>query len=218
MTADQMKKAAAEAALSYVEPGMIVGVGTGSTTNHFIDALARVRHKIDGTVASSVASAERLQSHGIPVLDLNSVNDVPLYVDGADESTRGLHLVKGGGGALTREKIIAAVATKFVCVADHTKLVDVLGKFPLPIEVIPMARSYVAREIVKRGGQPVYRQGFTTDNGNVILDVHGLQILDPVKMEQELNNIVGVVTNGLFAVRPADMLLLGGPDGVKTLS
>lgn len=218
MTADQMKKAAAEAALSYVEPGMIVGVGTGSTTNHFIDALARVRHKIDGTVASSVASAERLQSHGIPVLDLNSVNDVPLYVDGADESTRGLHLVKGGGGALTREKIIAAVATKFVCVADHTKLVDVLGKFPLPIEVIPMARSYVAREIVKRGGQPVYRQGFTTDNGNVILDVHGLQILDPVKMEQELNNIVGVVTNGLFAMRPADMLLLGGPDGVKTLS
>ena len=218
MTADQMKNSAAEAALSYVEPGMIVGVGTGSTTNHFIDALARVRHKIDGTVASSVASAERLQSHGIPVLDLNSVNDVPLYVDGADESTRGLHLVKGGGGALTREKIIAAVATKFVCVADHTKLVDVLGKFPLPIEVIPMARSYVAREIVKRGGQPVYRQGFTTDNGNVILDVHGLQILDPVKMEQELNNIVGVVTNGLFAMRPADMLLLGGPDGVKTLS
>lgn len=218
MTADEMKKAAAEAALSYVEPGMIVGVGTGSTTNHFIDALARIKHKIDGTVASSIASAERLKSHGIPVLDLNSVNDVPLYVDGADEATRFLHLIKGGGGALTREKIIAAVADKFVCVADHSKLVDMLGKFPLPIEVIPMARSYVAREIVKRGGQPVYRQGFTTDNGNVILDVHGLQILDPVKLERELNDIVGVVTNGIFAMRPADVLLLGGPDGVKTLS
>ena len=212
-----MKKAAAKAALEYVEAGSVIGIGTGSTANHFIDLLAGIKGKLDGTVASSVASAERLKKHGIPVLDLNAVGDLSLYVDGADESNRHLHLVKGGGGALTREKIVAAASRKFVCIADESKLVDVLGKFPLPVEVIPMARSYVARQIVKLGGQPVLREGFTTDNGNVILDVHNLQILNPVELEQKLNNIVGVVTNGLFAMRPADVLILGTPAGAKTL-
>ena len=217
MTQDEMKKAAAQAALAYVETGAIIGIGTGSTANHFIDLLAGIKGKIEGTVASSVASAERLKKHGIPVFDLNAVGDLSLYVDGADESTRHLHLIKGGGGALTREKIVVAASKKFVCIADESKLVDVLGKFPLPVEVIPMARSYVARQIVKLGGQPVLREGFTTDNGNVILDVHNLKIMNPVEMEGKLNNIVGVVTNGLFAMRPADVLILGTPSGAKTL-
>jgi len=218
VTQDEMKKAVALNAIDYVPAGTIVGVGTGSTANHFIDELAKIKHKIDGTVASSVASADRLKSHGIPVLDLNEVDDIAVYVDGADETNKYLHLIKGGGGALTREKIVAAVARKFVCICDETKLVPNLGKFPLPVEVIPMARSYVARELVKLGGQPVYRDGFTTDNGNIILDVHNLTITEPVALEQQLNNIVGVVTNGLFAARPADVLLLGTPEGVKTLT
>ena len=217
MTQDEMKKAAAQAALDYVEADTIIGIGTGSTANHFIDLLAGIKGRIEGTVASSVASAERLKKHGIPVFDLNAVGDLSLYVDGADESSRHLHLIKGGGGALTREKIVAAASKKFVCIADESKLVDVLGKFPLPVEVIPMARSYVARQIVKLGGQPVLREGFTTDNGNVILDVHNLKILNPVELEGKLNNIVGVVTNGLFAMRPADVLILGTPNGAKTL-
>ena len=217
MTQDEMKKAAAQAALAYVETGSIIGIGTGSTANHFIDLLAGIKGKIEGTVASSNASADRLKKHGIPVLDLNAAGDLSLYVDGADESTRHLHLIKGGGGALTREKIVAAASKKFVCIADESKLVDVLGKFPLPVEVIPMARSYVARQIVKLGGQPVLREGFTTDNGNVILDVHNLKIMNPVELEGKLNNIVGVVTNGLFAMRPADVLILGTPNGAKTL-
>lgn len=218
MTQDEMKKAVAMAALDYVEMGSIVGVGTGSTANFFIDGLATIKGKIDGTVASSVASADRLKGHGIRVLDLNEAGQLGLYVDGADESTRFLHLVKGGGGALTREKIVAAASEKFVCIADESKLVDVLGKFPLPVEVIPMAQSYVAREIAKMGGRPVLREGFTTDNGNIILDVHDLEILEPTKLEQQLNNVAGVVTNGLFALRPADVLLLGKQDGVETLS
>ena len=217
MTQDEMKKAAAQAALAYVEAGTIVGIGTGSTANHFIDLLAGIKGKIEGTVASSVASAERLKKHGIPVFDLNAVGDLSLYVDGADESNRHLHLIKGGGGALTREKIVAAASKKFVCIADESKLVDVLGKFPLPVEVIPMARSYVARQLVKLGGNPVLREGFTTDNGNVILDVHNLKIMNPVELEGKINNIVGVVTNGLFALRPADVLILGTPNGAKTL-
>jgi ribose 5-phosphate isomerase A len=217
MTQDEMKKAAAQAALAYVETGTIIGIGTGSTANHFIDLLAGIKGRIEGTVASSVASAERLKKHGIPVFDLNAVGDLSLYVDGADESSHHLHLIKGGGGALTREKIVAAASKTFVCIADETKLVDVLGKFPLPVEVIPMARSYVARQIVKLGGQPVLREGFTTDNGNVILDVHNLKIMNPVELEGKLNNIVGVVTNGLFALRPADVLILGTPNGAKTL-
>ena len=218
MTQDEMKKMVAEAALEYVEPGTIIGIGTGSTANHFIDFLAGIKGKIDGTVASSRASAERLAAHGIPVLDLNSAGELSVYVDGADESNHHLHLIKGGGGALTREKIVAACARKFVCIADGSKLVDVLGAFPLPIEVIPMARSMVARELVKRGGQPVYREGFTTDNGNDILDVHNMEIMEPVKLEQELNNIPGVVTVGLFATRPADVLLLGTENGIKKIT
>jgi len=217
MTQDEMKKAVAKAALDHIETGTVVGVGTGSTANHFIDFLATVKGRIEGTVASSVASAERLKKHGIPVFDLNAVGELSVYVDGADESSRHLHLIKGGGGALTREKIVAAASKKFVCIADESKLVDVLGKFPLPVEVIPMARSYVARELVKLGGRPVLRDGFTTDNGNVILDVHDLKILNPVELEGKLNNITGVVTNGLFAMRPANVLLLGTPSGVKTL-
>ncbi len=216
MTQDDMKKAAARAALEYIESGTVIGVGTGSTANHFIDALAAIKGRIDGAVASSNATAERLKKQGIPVLDLNATGGLKLYVDGADEATRNLHLIKGGGGALTREKIVAAASEVFVCVADDSKLVDVLGKFPLPVEVIPMARSYVAREIVKLGGEPVLRQGFTTDNGNVILDVHSLNILNPVEIEEKLNQIVGVVTNGLFARRPADVLILGSASGVKT--
>jgi ribose 5-phosphate isomerase A len=218
MTPDDKKKAAAKAALDYIEVGTVIGIGTGSTANHFIDLLAGIRHKIDGTVASSEASAARLRHHGIQVFELNGVDAVSVYVDGADEANRHLHLIKGGGGALTREKIVAAVAKKFVCIADDSKLVDVLGKFPLPVEVIPMARSYVAREIVKLGGNPIWRDGFVTDNGNVILDVHNLTILDAVKLETELNQITGVVTNGLFARRPADVLLLGGDTGVRTVS
>lgn len=217
MSQDAMKKAAAEAALAYVEPGMIVGIGTGSTANHFIDLLAGIKGKIDATVASSVASAERLRAHGIRVLDLNEAGQLSLYVDGADEATEFLHLVKGGGGALTREKIVAAASDKFVCIADESKLVRTLGKFPLPIEVIPMARSLVARAMVKLGGNPVLRQGFTTDNGNIILDVHNLTILNPVELETKINQIPGVVTNGLFAVRPADALILAGVGGVQTL-
>jgi ribose 5-phosphate isomerase A len=216
MTQDEMKKASAEAALEYVEPGMVVGIGTGSTANHFIDLLAGIKGKIDATVASSVASEERLKGHGITVLDLNTAGQLSLYVDGADESTRHLHLIKGGGGALTREKIVAAASEKFVCIADDSKLVDVLGEFPLPIEVIPMAQSYVAREIVKMGGIPELRAGFTTDNGNIILDVKNMEILDPVEIESKINQLAGVVTVGIFAHRPADVLILGGEDGVKT--
>ncbi len=218
MTQDEMKKMVAHAALEHVEAGAIIGVGTGSTANHFIDALAGIKHKIDGTVASSEATAERLKGHGIAVFELNEVSDIPVYVDGADESNKYLHLIKGGGGALTREKIIAAASDKFVCVADGSKMVDLLGTFPLPVEVIPMARSYVAREIVKMGGQPVWREDFITDNGNQIIDIHNLLIMDPAKMETALNNIVGVVTNGLFAIRPADVLLLGTETGVKTIT
>lgn len=217
MNQDKMKKEAAEAALEYVEVEDVVGVGTGSTANHFIDALSKIKGKIDGTVASSEASAARLRGHGIPVLELNEVGDLPLYVDGADEATRHLHLIKGGGGALTREKIVAGASEKFVCVADQSKLVDVLGTFPLPMEVIPMARSSVARQLVKRGGLPDLRVGFTTDNGNMILDVHNLNILEPTKMEAELNNIPGVVTVGIFALRPADILILGTGSGIDKL-
>ncbi len=218
MTQDELKQAVAKAALSYVPVGSIVGVGTGSTANYFIDELARIKHKFDGAVASSEASAQRLKKHAIRVLDLNEVNDLPVYFDGADEITRHLAMIKGGGGALTREKIVAAVARKFVCVADQSKLVDVLGKFPLPVEVIPMARSHVARELVRLGGQPVLRQGFTTDNGNVILDVHNLEILKPLELETTLNQITGVVTNGLFARRGADVLLLATDGGVQTFT
>ena len=217
MNQDEMKQAVAKAAIEYVEMGTIIGVGTGSTANFFIDELAKIKSKIDGTIASSEASAERLKGHGIEVFDLNSVNEISVYIDGADESNKHLHLIKGGGGALTREKIVAAASKKFVCIADESKLVDVMGKFPLPVEVIPMARSYVAREIAKLGGQPVLREGFVTDNGNVILDIHNMEIMEPTKLEATLNAITGVVTNGLFAIRPADVLLLGTPDGIKTL-
>ena len=216
MTQDELKKATAQAALEYVEAG-VIGVGTGSTANHFIDALAKIKHKIDGAVASSEATAQRLKSHGITVFELNSVGEIPLYVDGADEITEHLHMIKGGGGALTREKIVAACAKKFVCIADDSKLVGRLGRFPLPVEVIPMARSYVARELVKLGGQPKWREGFTTDNGNVILDVHNLDIMNPVALETAINQITGVVTNGLFACRAADIFLMGTPNGVKLI-
>jgi len=213
-----MKQAAARAALAYVTAEDVIGVGSGSTANFFIAELGRIKHKFEGAVASSEATAQRLKQLGIPVLDLNAVGDLPVYVDGADEITRHFAMVKGGGGALTREKIVAAVARKFVCIADETKLVDVLGKFPLPVEVIPMARSYVARELVKLGGQPAWRQGVVTDNGNVILDVHNLDILRPVELETALNQIDGVVTNGLFARRGADVLVLGTARGVETLT
>ncbi|MCL1079228.1 ribose-5-phosphate isomerase RpiA [Parashewanella spongiae] len=215
MTQDEMKKAAGWAALKYVEADTIVGVGTGSTVNHFIDALATMKADIDGAVSSSEASTEKLKSLGIPVYDLNSVDKLSVYVDGADEINAQMSMIKGGGAALTREKIIAAVADKFICIVDNTKQVDILGDFPLPVEVIPMARSYVARQLVKLGGDPVYREGVITDNGNVILDVHNLKIMDPKKLEQQINAIVGVVTNGLFAERGADVLLVGTPDGVK---
>lgn len=217
MTQDELKLAVAREAIKYVVEDAIVGVGTGSTANYFIDELAKMKSRIDGAVASSQASADRLKSHGIRVVDLNSVNELPVYVDGADEITEHLAMVKGGGGALTREKIVAAVAGQFICIADESKLVGVLGKFPLPVEVIPMARSHVGRELVKLGGQPALRQGFTTDNGNLILDVYGLNILKPLELEEELNNITGVVTNGLFARRGADILLLGTAAGVKTI-
>ncbi|MBI3563243.1 MAG: ribose-5-phosphate isomerase RpiA [Gammaproteobacteria bacterium] len=217
MTQDEMKQAVAKAALDYVETGTVIGIGTGSTANYFIDQLADIKHKIEGVVASSNASAERLKKHGIPVFDLNAVNEISVYIDGADEVNRHLHLIKGGGGALTREKIVAAVSKRFVCIADESKWVDVLGKFPLPVEVIPMARSYVARELAKLGGQPVWREGFITDNGNLILDVHNLRIMEPTKLEETINHITGVVTNGLFARRAANVLLLGTKDGVKTI-
>ncbi|MEM7209084.1 MAG: ribose-5-phosphate isomerase RpiA [Pseudomonadota bacterium] len=218
MSADLAKRAAAQAALKYVEDDSVIGIGTGSTANHFIDLLAEIKNRIDGTVASSEASAERLRGHGIRVYDLNATGDLSLYVDGADESTRHLHLIKGGGGALTREKIVAAASKTFVCIADESKLVDTLGAFPLPIEVIPMARSYVARQIVKLGGNPELREvsegtPFKTDNGNLILDVHNLTILDPREIESTVNQLAGVVTVGLFANRPADVLILGKPDG-----
>ncbi|MBV5274807.1 MAG: ribose-5-phosphate isomerase RpiA [Lamprocystis purpurea] len=216
MQQDEQKKQAAQAALAYVEGG-IIGVGTGSTVNHFIDALATIKGRIDGAVSSSEVSSARLKGHGIPVYDLNAVGDLALYVDGADETNRQLQLIKGGGGALTREKIVAAASARFVCIADETKLVDVLGRFPLPVEVIPMARSLVARQLVQLGGTPVWREGFVTDNGNLILDVHHLSILEPAKLEQQINNLPGVVTVGIFALRPADVLILGTPQGPKTL-
>jgi ribose 5-phosphate isomerase A len=218
MTQDDKKKAAAIAAINFVEDDSIIGVGTGSTVNFFIDALDTIKTKIEGAVSSSEESTKRLKALGIEVFDLNSVGELDIYVDGADEITRHKAMIKGGGAALTREKIVAAVAKKFVCIIDDSKEVDVLGSFPLPVEVIPMARSYVAREIVKLGGDPVYREGTVTDNGNVILDVHNLTILDPSKLEKQLNNIVGVVTNGLFSVRGADIVLVGNESGVTQIS
>ena len=217
-TQDEQKREVAQAAIQHIPIGSIIGVGTGSTANYFIDELAKVKHKIDGAVASSDNTAQRLKSHHIQVLELNSVSEIPVYVDGADEITEHLHMIKGGGGALTREKIVAATAKKFICVADQSKLVNVLGEFPLPIEVIPMARSYVARELVRLGGHPVLREKFTTDNGNIILDVHGLKILNPAELEMELNHITGVVTNGLFAKRGANMLILGTNNGVRIIN
>lgn len=216
MTQDELKQRVAQEALKHVIEDAVVGVGSGSTVNFFIDALATIKGRIDGAVAASDASAERLRKHGIRVFDLNSVNALPVYIDGADEITEHLTMIKGGGGALTREKIVAAVAKTFVCICDRSKLVPVLGKFPLPVEVIPMARSYVGRELLKRGAQPVLRENFKTDNGNLILDCHGLTIVDPPAFERELNQIVGVVTNGLFAHRAADVLLLADADGVRT--
>ena len=221
MTQDELKQAVADAALAYIQPRLesetILGIGTGSTANLFIDALARIKGQINGTVASSEASAQRLKSHGIPVYELNTVDQVDFYVDGADESNRALQLIKGGGAALTREKIVSAVAREFICIADESKLVHTLGEFPLPVEVIPMARSHVARELVKLGGNPIYREGVVTDNGNVILDVYNFSIAQPLSIEGEINNITGVVTNGLFALRPADVLFLGTNEGVKAL-
>ncbi|MCG8516848.1 MAG: ribose-5-phosphate isomerase RpiA [Pseudomonadales bacterium] len=222
MNQDQLKQAVAKAALDYIAPRLdsdsIIGVGTGSTANFFIDLLADLRTEFDGAVASSEATAERLRGHGIPVYDLNSAGTLEFYVDGADETNERLELIKGGGAALTREKIVAAVAKTFICIADDSKKVDILGAFPLPVEVIPMARSHVGREIVKLGGDPVYREGITTDNGNIIIDVHNLDISRPIHVEEQLNQIVGVVTNGLFARRPADLLLLGTADGVQSIA
>jgi len=217
MTQDEMKNAAAIKALEFIETDTIVGVGTGSTVNFFIDALATIKGKIIGAVSSSEASTARLKAHGIEVFDLNSVNELDIYIDGADEITEHMAMIKGGGAALTREKIVAAVAKKFICIADDSKQVHLLGDFPLPVEVIPMARSYVARELVKIGGDPVYRQGVTTDNGNVILDVYNLEILEPKVVETKINAIVGVVTNGLFACRGADILVLGSKNGIKVI-
>ncbi|AXS80896.1 ribose-5-phosphate isomerase RpiA [Dechloromonas sp. HYN0024] len=221
MTQDELKQAVAQAAADYVAKtapaGSIIGVGTGSTANFFIDALAPLKDQYKGAVASSEATRKRLEGHGITVFDLNDVTDIPVYVDGADEIDAGLNMIKGGGGALTREKIVAAVAREFVCICDGSKLVDTMGKFPLPVEVIPMSRAYVARELTKLGGTPVLRDGFVTDNGNLILDVKGLSITDPKGLEAQINQITGVVTNGLFAVRPANLLLLGTADGVRTL-
>tara|TARA_B100000787_G_scaffold54001_1_gene39214 strand:+ start:229 stop:894 length:666 start_codon:yes stop_codon:yes gene_type:complete len=215
LTQDQLKMQVADAAIEYVKSG-IIGVGTGSTANYFIDALAKIKHRIDGAVASSDATANRLRSHGVEVFDLNDINGMDIYVDGADEITEHMHMLKGGGGALTREKIVAANAKEFICICDESKYVPILGKFPLPVEVLPMAKSYVAREITKLGGQPKLRD-FTTDNGNLILDIYELKILDPIEMEIKINQIVGVVTNGLFAVRPANVLLLATNKGVKTI-
>src|SRR5436190_14745417 len=216
MNTDELKRQVATAALKYAQEG-VIGVGSGSTVNFFIDSLKTVKHRIEGAVAASDASAERLKKHGIRVFDLNSVNALDVYVDGADEVTENLHMIKGGGGALTREKIIAAVAKRFVCICDASKLVPVLGKFPLPVEVIPMARSYVGREVLRLGAQPALRANFKTDNGNLILDCRGLMLLDPPKPEVELNNIAGVVTNGIFARRPADVLLLAEAQGVRKI-
>jgi len=215
---DTRKQRAAEAALEYVADGAIVGVGTGSTVNYFIEALASLRHRIAGAVSSSVASTQRLEAHGIPVLDLNATGELGVYIDGADEATRALHLVKGGGGALTREKIVAACSRRFVCIVDDQKLVDRLGRFPLPVEVIPMARGYVARQMLRFGGEPAWREGFVTDNGNHVLDVRNLAIDDPVALETEINQLAGVVTVGLFARRPADVLLVGTASEVVTLA
>lgn len=217
VASDKMKQAAAEAALDYIEMGDIVGVGTGSTANFFIDSLAKIKGKIDGSVASSEASAERLRAHGIAALDLNQVGTLPVYIDGADEATRNRHLIKGGGGALTREKIVAQCSEKFVCIADRSKLVAVLGEFPLPIEVIPMAQSLVGRSIAALGALPELRAGFTTENGNIILDARNLNIQNPLEMERRINQIPGVVTVGLFALRGADVLLLGTGSGVETI-
>jgi ribose 5-phosphate isomerase A len=218
MTQDELKQAVARAALAYVVEGRIVGVGTGSTARLFIDALAAIKDRIAGAVASSEDTKKRLEGHGIRVFDLNDVSDIPVYVDGADEINAAMHMIKGGGGALTREKIVSAVAGKFVCIVDGSKRVDVLGRFPLPVEVIPMARAYVARELTRLGGTPVLRAGVVTDNGNLILDVHGLQIVDPVDLETRIDQIAGVVSNGLFARRPADVCLLGTSSGVQTLT
>ncbi len=218
LSQDDLKHAVARAAIEYVPADCIVGIGTGSTANFFIDELAMIKHKIRGAVASSEASAKRLQGHGIKVLSLNDAGNLPVYVDGADEITRHMHMIKGGGGALTREKIVAAASRKFICLCDASKLVDMLGKFPLPIEVIPMARSFVARQLVALGGQPQLRENFVTDNGNLILDVHELQIMNPVELESTLDHIAGIVTSGLFARRAADVLLLGTAEGVKTMT
>lgn len=218
MTPEQAKQLVAEAAIQYIEWDWVVGVGTGSTANLFIDELAKMKANIDGAVASSEASAERLRGHGIRVLELDQVGGLPIYVDGADESTKHLHLIKGGGAALTREKIVAAASDKFICIADDSKLVGTLGAFPLPVEVIPMAKSYIARQIVKLGGNPILRDGVVTDNGNLIIDVHDLKIDNPVELERTLNQIAGVVTNGLFAQRGADVLLLGGDEGVTKIT
>ena len=219
MTQDEMKIEVAKAALKYVVPDSIIGVGTGSTANFFIDELATIKERIKGAVASSVATANRLKDHGITVFDLNDVEKISVYIDGADESDKQLNLIKGGGGALTREKIVAAVSSQFVCIADESKLVSVLGDFPLPVEVIPMSTKNVKRQIIKTtGGSPILRDGFTTDNGNLILDIHDLKIEDPKRLENQLNNIVGVVTNGLFATRGADILLLGTANGVQTIT
>ncbi|TVP54309.1 MAG: ribose-5-phosphate isomerase RpiA [Halomonadaceae bacterium] len=221
MSQDNLKKAVAEAAVKFIRPKLekdtVIGVGTGSTANCFIDALAAIKDEFNGTVASSEASAKRLQGHGIKVHELNQIDQLAFYVDGADEANERLELIKGGGGALTREKIVAAVADLFICIADDSKLVPLLGTFPLPVEVIPMARSHVAREIVSLGGKPVYRNGFVTDNGNIILDIHHMDIGRPIKVEEALNHITGVVCNGLFARRPADKLFLAGPEGVRIL-
>jgi ribose 5-phosphate isomerase A len=216
MTNDDIKRRVAEAALDYIKVEDVVGVGTGTTANFFIDALAKIKGKIDGAVATSEASAQRLKSHGICVLDLNHVGELPLYVDGADETTRHRHLIKGGGGALTREKIAAGAARKFICIVDESKLVDGLGAFPMPVEVIAMARSFVARRLVELGGLPELREGFKTDNGNLILDAHNLNIMEPAKLENEINNIPGVVTTGIFALRPADLVILGRSGGIET--
>lgn len=221
MTQDELKKAVADSALEFIKPQLdsdtILGIGTGSTANFFIKGLAKYKHLFDGTVASSEASARLLEDAGIPVYDLNSVSSIGFYIDGADECNERLELIKGGGGALTREKIVAAASQKFICIVDASKQVPMLGEFPLPVEVIPMARSYVARELVKLGGDPVYREGFVTDNGNIILDVHHLKIMEPIKLEEAINQITGVVTNGLFAVRPADDLFVGSDKGVEQL-
>jgi len=218
VTQDEKKRRAAEAAIEHIEAGDVIGVGSGTTVNLLIEILARAKHRIEGAVASSQATEARLKEHRIPIVDLNHTGGLALYIDGADEATQHLQLIKGGGGALTREKIVAAASRRFLCIVDDSKLVDVLGRYPLPIEVLPMARSYVARELVKLGGQPQWRSGYITDNGNVILDVRSLSLLDPARMESEINHIAGVVSNGIFARRPADLLIIGTETGVKTLS